>query len=155
MAAMTTMASLLTSCLLLGGISAVAARVAFLGGEHSSEPSLPRALPSHLLALGASAAAVALLFSLLLGEESGSEELKLPAADSKTSLTYREERGESSLVPLHPKTPSHLMGAPLPKFTMAQARREPSPRAIPCLLSPRPRPPASLPICIGQRALHA
>jgi cytochrome b involved in lipid metabolism len=112
---------------LAAGLRAASATVRYRASEesfHSGEP-----LYDSVLRFGAAAAGLALAVQLALDWAPAVDPLlKVEAAElaeptvteGAELLTLREDGGVTKAVPLYPKVPNRLSGAPLPQFTMAE-----------------------------------
>ena len=112
---------------LAAGLRAASATVRYRASEesfHSGEP-----LYDSVLRFGAAAAGLALAVQLALDWAPAVDPLlKVEAAELAAPtvtegaelLTLREDGGVTKAVPLYPKVPNRLSGAPLPQFTMAE-----------------------------------
>ena len=111
---------------LAAGLRAASATVTYRASEESfhSEP-----LYDSVLRFGAAAAGLALALQLVLDWAPAADPLlkteaakvAVPTATAGAELlTLREDGGVTKAVPLYPKIPNRLSGAPLPQFTMSE-----------------------------------
>ena len=118
---------------LAAGLRAASATVRYRAPQepfHSSEP-----LYDSVLRFGAAAAGLALAVQLVLDWKPALDPLRKTEAaelpeptvteggDPAERLTLREDEGVTKAVPLYPKVPNRLSGAPLPQFTMAEVAK--------------------------------
>ena len=118
---------------LAAGLRAASATIRYRAPQeslHSSEP-----LYDSVLRFGTAAAGLALAVQLVLDWEPALDPLRKTEAaelpeptvteggDPAERLTLREDEGVTKAVPLYPKVPNRLSGAPLPQFTMAEVAK--------------------------------